>query len=151
MTPSIVPEPVSTAAETIDGLTSLDLPRRGAIAALQAEARRLVGEALALAAAREALARTPDGAVVAISHGLPGISLDRPRSGREGGGDDAIDMMHGWGDVEFVAIDHGVPTIYYGPGTVAAAHTADEYIELDRYHAGVAVYERAIRTFLTTA
>lgn len=67
------------------------------------------------------------------------------------GGDDAIDMMRGWGDVEFVATDHSVPTIYYGPGTVAAAHTADEYIELDRYHTGVAVYERAIRAFLAAA
>jgi acetylornithine deacetylase/succinyl-diaminopimelate desuccinylase-like protein len=69
---------------------------------------------------------------------------------KDEGGDDAIDMMRGWGDVEFVATDHGVPTIYYGPGTVAAAHTADEYIELDRYHTGVAVYERAIREFLGT-
>jgi acetylornithine deacetylase/succinyl-diaminopimelate desuccinylase len=67
------------------------------------------------------------------------------------GGDDAIDMMRGWGDVEFVATDHGVPTIYYGPGTVTAAHTADEYIDLDRYHSGVAVYERAIRAFLGAA
>jgi len=71
MTRIIVPEPVSMAAETIDGLTSLDLPRRGAIAALHAEARRLVGEPLALAAAREALARIPDGAVVAILTGFP--------------------------------------------------------------------------------
>ncbi|HMB33610.1 MAG TPA: M20/M25/M40 family metallo-hydrolase, partial [Methylomirabilota bacterium] len=70
---------------------------------------------------------------------------------KEEGGDDAIDMMRGWGDVEFVATDHSVPTIYYGPGTVAAAHTADEYIELDRYHTGVAVYERAIRAFLAAA
>jgi acetylornithine deacetylase/succinyl-diaminopimelate desuccinylase-like protein len=52
--------------------------------------------------------------------------------------------------VEFVATDHGVPTIYYGPGTVAAAHTADEYIDLDRYHTGVAAYARAIRDFLET-
>jgi succinyl-diaminopimelate desuccinylase len=70
---------------------------------------------------------------------------------KDEGGDDAIDMMRGWGDVEFVATDHGVPTIYYGPGTVTAAHTADEYIEIDRYHTGVAVYERAIRGFLETA
>jgi acetylornithine deacetylase/succinyl-diaminopimelate desuccinylase-like protein len=41
-----------------------------------------------------------------------------------------------------------VPTIYFGPGTVAAAHTADEYIDLDRYHMGVAVYELAIQEFL---
>ena len=57
MTVGAIPESVSMAAETIDGLTSLDLPRRGAIAALHAEARRLIGEPLGLAAAREVLAR----------------------------------------------------------------------------------------------
>jgi hypothetical protein len=70
------------------------------------------------------------------------------RAVKEAGGDDGVDMMRGWGDVEFVATDHRVPTIYFGPGTVAAAHTADEYIDLDRYHMGVAVYERAIPEFL---
>jgi D-glutamate cyclase len=64
-------EAVRLAAETIDGLTSLDLPRRGAIAALHAEARRLVGEPLGLAAARDALARVPEGGVVAILTGFP--------------------------------------------------------------------------------
>jgi acetylornithine deacetylase/succinyl-diaminopimelate desuccinylase-like protein len=34
---------------------------------------------------------------------------------------------------------------------VAAAHTADEYIDLDRYHMSVGVYERAIQEFLLTA
>jgi acetylornithine deacetylase/succinyl-diaminopimelate desuccinylase-like protein len=70
---------------------------------------------------------------------------------RDAGGDDRIDMMRGWGDVEFVATDHGVPAIYFGPGTVAMAHTADEYIDLDLYHMGVAVYERAILEFLGKA
>ena len=64
------------------------------------------------------------------------------------GGDDAIDMMRGWGDVEFLATDHGTPAIYFGPGSVAMAHTEDEYIDLDLYHQGVAVYERAIVDFL---
>jgi acetylornithine deacetylase/succinyl-diaminopimelate desuccinylase-like protein len=73
------------------------------------------------------------------------------RAVKEAGGDDGVDMMRGWGDVEFVATDHGVPTIYFGPGTVAAAHTADEYIELDRYHMGITVYELAIQEFLGTA
>jgi D-glutamate cyclase len=59
------------AAKTIDGLTSLDLPRRGAIAALHAEASRLAGEPLCLGAAREALTRTPEGAVVTILTGFP--------------------------------------------------------------------------------
>jgi acetylornithine deacetylase/succinyl-diaminopimelate desuccinylase-like protein len=31
------------------------------------------------------------------------------------------------------------------------AHTADEYIDLDLYHMGVAVYERAILGFLGKA
>jgi len=62
---------ILTAAETIDRLTNLDFPRRGAIAALHDEARRLVGGPLGLAAAREALARTPDGAVIAILTGFP--------------------------------------------------------------------------------
>ena len=70
---------------------------------------------------------------------------------KEAGGDDGVDMMRGWGDVEFVATDHRVPTIYFGPGTVSAAHTADEYIDLDRYHMAVTVYERAIQEFLGTA
>jgi acetylornithine deacetylase/succinyl-diaminopimelate desuccinylase-like protein len=70
---------------------------------------------------------------------------------KDAGGDDRIDMMRGWGDVEFVATDHGVPAIYFGPGTVAMAHTADEYIDLDLYHLGVEVYERAILAFLGRA
>ena len=70
-TPSAIRDSIVTAAETIDGLTSLDLPRRGAIPALHAEARRLVGEPLALAAAREALARTSEGAIVTILTGFP--------------------------------------------------------------------------------
>jgi hypothetical protein len=52
-------EAVRLAAETIDGLTSLDLPRRGAIAALHAEARRLVGEPLGVAVPSVAATRGP--------------------------------------------------------------------------------------------
>jgi len=66
------------------------------------------------------------------------------------GGNDDIDMMRGWGDVEFVATDHKVPAIYFGPGSVAMAHTVDEYIDLDLYHLGVDVYESAIERFLGT-
>src|SRR6266446_4716636 len=62
---------VLTAAETIDRLTNLDFPRRGAIAALHAEAYRLAGGPLGLAAAREMLTRTDDNAVVAILTGFP--------------------------------------------------------------------------------
>ena len=69
---------------------------------------------------------------------------------KDAGGNDAVDMMRGWGDVEFVATDHGVPAIYFGPGSVAVAHTAEEYIDLDLYHLGVDAYERAIVNFLGT-
>ena len=42
-------------AETIDRLTNLDFPMRGAIAALHGEARRIVNAPLCLSAAREIL------------------------------------------------------------------------------------------------
>jgi acetylornithine deacetylase/succinyl-diaminopimelate desuccinylase-like protein len=94
----------------------------------------------------------------AYIRGIRYVSSTRPTSRstrghavKEAGGDDGVDMMRGWGDVEFIATDHRVPTIYFGPGTVAAAHTADEYIDLDRYHMGVTVYEGAIQEFLGTS
>jgi acetylornithine deacetylase/succinyl-diaminopimelate desuccinylase-like protein len=70
---------------------------------------------------------------------------------REEGGNDDVDMMRGWGDVEFVATDHNVPTIYFGPGTVTVAHAANEYIDLDLYHMAIRTYERAIQHFLGNA
>lgn len=62
---------VLNAAETIDRLTNLDFPMRGAITALHGEARRLVDAPLCHAAARETLARVPDGGVVVILTGFP--------------------------------------------------------------------------------
>jgi succinyl-diaminopimelate desuccinylase len=67
------------------------------------------------------------------------------------GGDPRPEMMYGWGDIEFLATDHKVPAIYFGPGDVKAAHTADEYLDLDKYHVAVRVYERAIPAFLQAA
>src|SRR5262249_58895494 len=70
---------VVMAAETIDGLTSLDLTRRGAIAFLHAEGRRLVGEPLSLAAAPQAPARTAQGRVGPVLPRLPGVPPVRSR------------------------------------------------------------------------
>ena len=64
------------------------------------------------------------------------------------GGDPQPEMMYGWGDIEFLANDHKVPALYFGPGDVKAAHTADEYLDLDKYHLAVRVYERAIPGFV---
>jgi acetylornithine deacetylase/succinyl-diaminopimelate desuccinylase-like protein len=65
------------------------------------------------------------------------------------GGNADVEMMPGWGDIEFVATDHEVPALYFGPGDLAAAHTADEYLDLDRYHEAIPVYESVIQTFFT--
>ncbi len=67
------------------------------------------------------------------------------------GGDPRPELMYGWGDIEFLATDHKVPALYFGPGDVKAAHTADEYIDLDRYDLAVRVYERAVPGFLNSA
>jgi acetylornithine deacetylase/succinyl-diaminopimelate desuccinylase-like protein len=67
---------------------------------------------------------------------------------RSEGGDAALTMMSGWGDIEFLATDHGVPAIYFGPGDIKAAHTRDESIDFHKYHLAISVFERAITTFL---
>jgi succinyl-diaminopimelate desuccinylase len=67
------------------------------------------------------------------------------------GGNADVEMMPGWGDIEFVATDYQVPALYFGPGDLAAAHTADEYLDLDRYHQAIRIYEDVIRAFLATA
>jgi succinyl-diaminopimelate desuccinylase len=64
------------------------------------------------------------------------------------GGNAALEMMPGWGDIEFVATDHQVPALYFGPGDLSAAHTADEYLDLDRYHEAIQIYAEVIRAFL---
>ena len=64
------------------------------------------------------------------------------------GGNPNVDMMPGWGDIEFVTTDHGVPALYFGPGDLAAAHTADEYLDLDRYHEAIPIYADVIEAFL---
>ncbi|MGH7279800.1 MAG: M20 family metallopeptidase [Candidatus Rokuibacteriota bacterium] len=64
------------------------------------------------------------------------------------GGDPQPEMMYGWGDIEFLANDHTVPALYFGPGDVKTAHTVDEYLDLDKYDLAVRVYERAIPEFL---
>jgi D-glutamate cyclase len=66
-----IAEATLSAARTIDRLTNLDFPMRGVIAALHGEARRLMGGPLCHGAAREILARVPDGGVVAILTGFP--------------------------------------------------------------------------------
>lgn len=39
----------------------------------------------------------------------------------------------------------GIPALVLGPGDIAKAHSADEFIEIDALHAGVEVYQRLMR------
>ena len=41
-----------------------------------------------------------------------------------------------------------MPAIYFGPGDVKAAHTVDEYVDLDQYHPDGARLEWVIVEFL---
>ncbi|ELY92416.1 acetylornithine deacetylase/succinyl-diaminopimelate desuccinylase [Natrialba hulunbeirensis JCM 10989] len=48
-------------------------------------------------------------------------------------------------------INHAdIPAITWGPGSLAQAHTVDEYIDLDEARNGLEILERAARTILST-
>lgn len=65
-------------------------------------------------------------------------------------------VQHGAGNVSIEAAHYatdagvynsmGIPTVVFGPGDIAQAHTDSEYIELDQLHQAVAIIEN----FLTT-
>ena len=40
---------------------------------------------------------------------------------------------------------HGIPSVVFGPGNIARAHTEEEYIELDQLHDAVRIIERIFR------
>lgn len=121
---------------------------KGGLAAVLAAVNRLVGRGVTLGGER--------GHFIHVERGMKPFVTD-PRAeivcvfqgavqGRGGNAD--VEMMPGWGDIEFVASDHGVPALYFGPGDLAAAHTADEYLDLDRYHEAILIYKNVIATFL---
>jgi acetylornithine deacetylase/succinyl-diaminopimelate desuccinylase-like protein len=41
--------------------------------------------------------------------------------------------------------ERGIPLVVLGPGDIAQAHTADEWIELEQVERAVQVYERIMR------
>jgi acetylornithine deacetylase len=41
----------------------------------------------------------------------------------------------------------GIPTAVFGPGSIAQAHTADEWIEIDQLHAAVEILTRFVRSY----
>lgn len=42
----------------------------------------------------------------------------------------------------------GIPTVVFGPGDIAQAHSADEWVELRQVEAAASIYERLMRSFL---
>ena len=41
----------------------------------------------------------------------------------------------------------GIPTVVFGPGSIAQAHTADEWVEIDQLHAAVEVLVKFVKSF----
>jgi acetylornithine deacetylase len=41
----------------------------------------------------------------------------------------------------------GVPTVVFGPGSIAQAHTADEWIALDQVEKAAEIYYRFVKSF----
>jgi acetylornithine deacetylase len=43
----------------------------------------------------------------------------------------------------------GIPTVVFGPGDIAQAHSADEWVELDQVEAGSEILYRLMRDYVT--
>jgi acetylornithine deacetylase len=41
----------------------------------------------------------------------------------------------------------GVPSVVFGPGSIAQAHTADEWVDLDQVEKAAEVYYRFVKSF----
>jgi len=57
----------------------------------------------------------------------------------------AVGVPYGTDGALFAAT--GVPTVIFGPGSIAQAHTADEWIALDQVEKAAEIYYRFVKSF----
>ncbi|MFA5027123.1 MAG: M20 family metallopeptidase, partial [Candidatus Methylomirabilota bacterium] len=51
-------------------------------------------------------------------------------------------------EAPFFSVDHGIPTLVFGPGSIRQAHTRDEYVEIVEYLNGAKIYVDLVQRLL---
>lgn len=70
-------------------------------------------------------------------------------SARQVTGAEAEDgMVPFWCDASILTNEAGIPTVVFGPGDIACAHSREEWIDLKQYRDCIEIYERAALGFL---
>lgn len=57
-------------------------------------------------------------------------------------------MVPFWCDASILTNEAGIPTVVFGPGDIACAHSREEWIDLGQYRDCIEIYERAVLGFL---
>jgi acetylornithine deacetylase/succinyl-diaminopimelate desuccinylase-like protein len=61
-----------------------------------------------------------------------------------------VEAMTAWVDAAFLN-EAGVPAVCFGPGSIAKAHAAEEWVPTEELMVGARVLSRFAREFLSTA
>ena len=59
-----------------------------------------------------------------------------------------VDMVPFWCDASIMSNEGRIPTVVFGPGDIACAHSPKEWVDLDQYEKAVAIYEKTAVRFL---
>ena len=63
----------------------------------------------------------------------------------------AIKGFEASGELSLIVEETGVPTVFFGPGNIAQAHTVDEFVEVEQLTAAAMVYARMFACYLGVA
>ncbi len=103
------------------------------------------------------LARMPDGngtmlhGPLVIDPGHPLVGAALAAFGDLGRTAPATTVFKAWTDGALFSREAGIPTLIWGPGTLALAHSAEESILLDDVYLAARLYEAAARRFTAAA
>jgi acetylornithine deacetylase len=120
---------------------------------IEVDRRTLPGETdtSVLAATRDALQGLTDWELVGPHLSIAGMEVSSEsaivrklgKAAREVTGDAVIESAQ-YATNAGVYNGHGIPSVVFGPGNIARAHTEEEYIEIDQLHDAVRIIQRVL-------
>lgn len=78
----------------------------------------------------------------------PIIGAIRQAAAGVAGANAAVKGFEASGELSLIAEEAGVPTVFFGPGNIAQAHTADEFIAIDQLTAAALAYAGLFMRYL---